>query len=239
MSTGLAVVRMVGASVAHSSYTVAHAGRRKVVIAGGGEMTHHTRMLGDTLDAVNDPPAPRVAFQGELGAFSELAIREHWGDGAVVVPAERFEDAIACVADGRADYAVIPVENAIAGPVHHALAALAAAPSSCERIGEVRINVRLCLMAPRGATIEGLRNVHSHPMALAQCRIFFARHGWLTPVPHADTAGAARDVAGANDVAVGAVAGVPAAERYGLVILATSIEDVPGNWTRFHIIARR
>jgi prephenate dehydratase len=180
-----------------------------------------------------------VAFQGALGAFSELAIREHWGDDAVVVPAERFEDAIACVADGRAEYAVIPVENAIAGPVHTALAALAAAPSSCERIGEVRINVRLCLMAPHGATLEGLRNVHSHPMALAQCRIFFARHGWLTPVPHADTAGAARDVAAANDIAVGAVAGAPAAERYGLVILATSIEDVPGNWTRFHIIARQ
>jgi prephenate dehydratase len=239
VSTGLAVVRMVGASVAHSSYTVAHAGRRKVVIAGGGEMTHHTNMLDDARDAVNDPPRPRVAFQGALGAFSELAIREHWGNDAVAVPAERFEDAIACVAEGQADYAVIPVENAIAGPVHAALGALDAAAANCERIGEVRINVRLCLMAPRGATLEGLRMVHSHPMALAQCRIFFARHGWLTPVLHADTAGAARDVAKANDVSVGAVAGAPAAERYGLVILATSIEDVPGNWTNFRIIARR
>ncbi len=196
-------------------------------------------MLDQPPNPVNVPVLPRVAFQGALGAFSELAIQQHWRGEAVVVPAESFDDALGCVTAGVADFAVIPVENAIAGPVHPALTALERADAQIDRIGEVRIDVHLCLMAPAGATLAGLRQIHSHPMALAQCRIFFARHGWLTPVPHADTAGAARDVAERRDLAVGAVAGASAASRYGLEIIARAIEDVPVNWTRFIVVGRR
>jgi prephenate dehydratase len=182
---------------------------------------------------------PFVAFQGELGAFSEMAIRQQWPEGATPLPSRTFPDAIAHVCDGRAHFAVIPVENAIVGPVKVALDALAAADGDIETRVEMRVPVHLCLMAPAGATLAELREVHSHPVALAQCRIFFARHGWLVSTPHADTAGAARDVALTADRTVGAVASAMAAERYGLEIIARHIEDVAANWTRFVVVSRR
>jgi len=180
---------------------------------------------------------PRVAFQGELGAFSELAIRQHWPTGAVPLPCRTFPDAIAAVRQGDADYAVIPVENAIVGAVKVALDALRAAGIEVVERSELRVPIHLCLLAPRGASLAELRNVHSHAVALAQCRIFFARHGWLEPAPHDDTAGAARMVAQLGDRTVGAVASEMAAVRYGLEIIARHIEDVPANWTRFLVIS--
>jgi prephenate dehydratase len=101
----------------------------------------------------------------------------------------------------------------------------------------VRVPIHLCLLAPRGASLAELRHIHSHTVALAQCRLFFARHSWLEPVVHADTAGAARMVVELGDRTVGAVAGELAAERYGLEIIAQRIEDMPANWTRFLVIA--
>jgi len=180
---------------------------------------------------------PRVAFQGELGAFSELAIRQQWPTGAVPVPCRTFPDAITAVRQGDANYAVIPVENAIVGAVKVALDALRAAGSEVSERSELRVPIHLCLLAPRGASLAELRNVHSHAVALAQCRIFFARHGWLEPTPHDDTAGAARMVGERGDSTVGAVASEMAAVRYDLEIIARHIEDVPANWTRFLVIS--
>lgn len=183
------------------------------------------------------PMMPRVAFQGELGAFSELAIRQQWPTGANPVPCRTFPDAIAAVRQGDADYAVIPVENAIVGAVQVAIDALRDAGIDVAQRSELRVPIHLCLLAPRGASLAELRNVHSHAVALAQCRIFFARHGWLEPAPHDDTAGAARMVAELGDRTVGAVAGEMAAQRYDLEIIARHIEDVPANWTRFLVIS--
>lgn len=182
---------------------------------------------------------PVVAFQGYLGAFSEMAIRQQWPEGATPLPSGTFPDALAHVLERRAHFAVIPVENAIVGPVRVALDALAAVGDAVTTRTETRVPVHLCLMAPAGASLAGLRDVHSHPVALAQCRIFFARHPWLESVSHADTAGAAHDVAAAALVTRGAVASEMAAERYGLEIIARRIEDVPINWTRFLVVSRR
>lgn len=182
---------------------------------------------------------PRVAFQGALGAFSELAIQQRWPDGATPVPHHSFGDALRCVLSNAADFAVVPIENAIAGRVHTAVEALDVVEPQLLRHGEILVAIHLCLMAPPGATLANLRVIRSHPMALAQCRIFCARHGWLVPETHADTAGAACEVAALGDRTVGAVAGEAAAQRYGLDILAYSIEDVPANWTRFVIVSKR
>lgn len=182
---------------------------------------------------------PRVAFQGEPGAFSELAIRQQWPQGATPVPSATFPEALAHVLAQRADFAVVPVENAIVGPVQVALDALAAVGDAVDVRAETRVPIHLCLMAPAGATLAALRTVASHPVALAQCRSFFARHEWLAGTPHADTAGAARAVAEAGDRTRGAVASAVAAERYGLDILANHLEDVPHNWTRFVVVSRR
>lgn len=186
-----------------------------------------------------DHSGPRVGFQGTFGAFSEQAIRQQWPGGANACPHHTFDDVIESVLARRVDFAVIPVENAIAGPVTNAVAALEAAGDAIVRRSDLRINVKLCLMAPRGATLDGIRDVHSHPMALAQCRIFFARHGWLTPVVHEDTAGAAEDVAAWNDVTVAAIASDAAATRHGLDVVVRHIEDFSANWTRFLVVTAR
>ncbi len=186
----------------------------------------------------NDTP-PRVAFQGELGAFSELAIATHWPAGALPLPCATFPDAVARVMNGEADFAAIPVENVIAGVVHEARAALDAVGDAIEQHGEVTIPIHLCLMAPPGATLNNLRVVRSHDIALAQCGKFFADHPWLEAVAHDDTAGAARVVRAHGDPREGAVAAEAAAARYGLEILKRRIEDVATNRTRFVVVRAR
>jgi len=235
---------------------VAHAGRRKIIAAGGEEVAHVESSLEHRSRSVNifarmhesahgppDSPArsdtPRVAFQGELGAFSELAIRQHWPTGAISVPCRTFPQAIACVLSYDAEFAVIPIENAIAGVVRAGRDAIARAGDLIAQRSEVRVPIHLCLLAPPGASLAGLRTVRSHPVALAQCRIFFARHGWLEPTAHEDTAGAARDVGARGDRTEGAVAAEAAATRYGLEIIARDVEDVPANWTRFVVVSAR
>lgn len=178
---------------------------------------------------------PRVAYQGVPGAFSEAAIRVHWPEGAIAVPAETFAEALSHVADGRADFAAIPVENVIAGPVQAALAALNDAKWH-RVLGSVRLEISLCLMGRSESPLEQLREVHSHHMALAQSRRFFQEHPWLSPVEHADTAGAARDVSQQSDHTVAAIASAAAATQYGLNILARDVQDTPDNWTRFVIV---
>lgn len=185
------------------------------------------------------PPAPRVAFQGEAGAFSELAISAQWPQGATAIPCPSFDDALAALLDGRADFAVIPVENAIAGPVQVALAALARREGVLEQVAERRVAIHLGLLAIPGTAFEEVTHVHSHPVALAQCRLFLAKHPDITPVPEEDTAGAARLVAERGDRAHAAIAGASAARRYGLSQLRAHVEDVPANWTRFQVMARR
>lgn len=183
-------------------------------------------------------PTPRVSFQGEAGAFSEMAIRQYWPDGAIAVACPTFTEAVTRVCEQEVDFAAIPVENAIAGTVHSACDAVHAAGQRVRQIGETRVPIHLCLMAGHGASLAGLREVRSHPVALAQCRLFFARHNWLVSIPHADTAGAARDVAELGDLTVGAVASESAATQYGLEVIARNIQDIPHNWTRFVVICR-
>jgi prephenate dehydratase len=179
-------------------------------------------------------PAQTVAFQGAPGAYSHLAVREVFPT-RTPMPCGTFEDAFAALAEGRADRAVIPIENSLAGRVadiHHLLPG-----SGLHIVGEHFHRVRHQLLAPKGATLEGLKVVHSHGMALAQCRDLIRRQG-LTAVVHADTAGAARDVAEWADPKVGAIASSLAGEIYGLATLAADVEDAQHNTTRFVVLAR-
>lgn len=180
----------------------------------------------------------RVAFQGELGAFSELAVRMRWNEDVDFVTCRTFADTVDAVLTGAADFAVIPVENAIAGVVVAARAALDGAGAQLQYLGELLVPVHLCFMAPHGASINAVRMVHSHQMALAQCQRFFAKHPWLIAQVHDDTAGAARDVAAAADLSVAAIAADAAATRYGLEILSRDIQDVSNNWTRFVVVQK-
>jgi prephenate dehydratase len=180
---------------------------------------------------------PRVAFQGELGAFSERGVAQHWAGRAEPVPMREFDAVARAVDAGEVDFGLLPVENVIAGPVTASLAAIAAWPS-LGIVGETTVAIELCALALPGASLGTLRRVRSHPVALAQCGAFLRRHPHLAAEPHYDTAGAARDVAAAGDASVGAVASRSAAERYGLVVLAAGIGDRADNATRFVVLAR-
>jgi prephenate dehydratase len=181
---------------------------------------------------------PIVAFQGESGAFSEKAI-EFLVEGSVrLLSCNTFDATTGAVVQGIADLAVIPVENLIAGPVHAALDALAAAPE-LEQIGEYQLPVRHALLGLPGATLGDIREALSHEMALKQCRRFFAEHPAIKPVEAHDTAGAARLVGIRRETSVAAIAGAWAAERYGLAVIEDGLQDHSDNFTRFVLVKKR
>jgi prephenate dehydratase len=175
----------------------------------------------------------RVAYQGEPGANSHLACVEVF-PGHEVLPCPTFEDAIAAVKTQEARYAMIPIENSVAGRVadiHHLLP-----DAGLFIVGEHFLRVRHQLMALPGATLDTIKSVLSHTQALGQCRNTLRRLG-LKPVPEADTAGSARIVSQQKDLSLAAIASSLAAEIYGLKILKCDIEDEAHNTTRFVILA--
>lgn len=176
----------------------------------------------------------RIAFSGAPGAYSDLACRAVF-PGAETVPCSTFDDAFKTVIDGTADLGMIAIENILAGrvgDVHNLLP-----ESGLYIIGEHFQPVRHCLLAIEGATIAGLKRVHSHVMALPQCRKII-RELKLHPVVHEDTAGAAAKIASDGDPTQAAIASSLAAEIYGLKILKSDIQDRDDNVTRFVILAR-
>jgi prephenate dehydratase len=180
---------------------------------------------------------PRVAFQGERGAFSEDAVVMLWPD-ARPLPCRTVFDVTRAVLDGEADAGVLPVENTIFGNVDAALSAIASA-TELHVVGETTLNIRQCLLASADATLEHIEVVESHPVALAQCGRFLSLLSNARVKAVDDTAGAARAVAESRDPRRAAVASARAAGIYDLVILADHIEDRSDNQTRFLAIARK
>ena len=182
-------------------------------------------------------PSLRVAFQGELGAFSEEAIQQIWLGNAQPLPHRDFSDVIVAVQNGTADRGVIPIENTIVGGISSAHDAITAAPD-IHVTAETVVNVHHCLLGPPGATFDNVKMVLSHPVALAQCGNFFAKYPRLEVHAVYDTGGAALDVANVGDPEIAAVASRNAANRYKLQVLVPDIEDRADNQTRFLFISR-
>jgi prephenate dehydratase len=180
---------------------------------------------------------PRVAFQGELGAFSEQGVLQLWPSGAEPVPMREFIDVARAVERGDVDLGLLPIENTLAGSVIGSYDALFAC-DGLHVVAETVVAIHHCVLALSGATLESLRTVSSHPVALAQCGRFFRAHPQLVARAAYDTAGAAREVAERGDPTAAAIAGRAAAERYGLQVVAADVEDRPDNQTRFLALAR-
>ncbi len=175
-----------------------------------------------------------IAFQGDPGAYSHLACIEAYPE-MEALPTASFEDAFAAVADGSAALAMIPIENSLGGRVadiHHLLP-----ESTLYIVAEHFQAVQHYLLGTAGATLEGLERIESHPQALAQCRSLIRELG-VEAVVAADTAGAAKAVAAAQDTKTGAIASRLAGEIYGLATLRARIEDRLGNTTRFVVMSR-
>jgi prephenate dehydratase len=176
----------------------------------------------------------KIAFQGEPGANSHIAIAEAY-PGATPLPCATFEDALAAITSGEADLGMIPIENSLAGRVadiHHLLPA-----SGLFIVGEYFLPIHHQLLAPRGARLEDIKTVESHVHALGQCRRIIRKLG-MRPIVAGDTAGSARIVAERGDKSCASLASRMAAEIYGLDILAEDVEDENYNTTRFVVLAR-
>jgi prephenate dehydratase len=176
-----------------------------------------------------------IAFQGELGAYSEAALQRRFGD-AERLPCASFEALFLAVVSERATAGVVPIENSLAGSVLENYDLLLAHHLTI--IGEVLLPVRHCLLARPGTRLADVRRAYSHPQALAQSLPFLRSHG-IEAVAAYDTAGAARELAGRNEVGAAAVASARAADIYGLEILAEGIQSRLDNTTRFFVVARR
>jgi prephenate dehydratase len=180
---------------------------------------------------------PLVAYQGEQGAFGEEAILAYFGEAAIPVPVPAFAGVAELLLSGAVHFGVLPVENSLVGPVAAARRVLANEELSV--VGAIVRPIRLCLLGLPGATLDGVRRVFSHPVALGQCRQFQALLPGAEAVAWYDTAGAARHVASSGDAQLAAVASRRAASSYGLEILAEGIEDRPDNRTWFVVVRSR
>lgn len=176
----------------------------------------------------------RIAFQGEPGANSDTACRDVHPD-MQPLPCPTFEDAFNAVESGKADLAMIPIENTIAGRVadiHYLLP-----ESKLHIVGEYFLPIHFQLMVLPGVKREEIRSVHSHIHALGQCRKYIRKNGWK-PVVAGDTAGAAKLVAERQDRSMAALAPQLASSLYGLDIIEQDVEDTENNITRFVILSK-
>ncbi len=174
-----------------------------------------------------------IAFQGAHGAYSDMSCRAVFPD-LKTVPCDSFDEAFRAVMDGRSDLAMIPVDNTIAGrvaDVHHLMP-----QGDLFIIGEHFQPINHMLLGLPGAKIEDIKHVHSHVHAIPQCRKFLNKLN-VTSHVHADTAGAAKEIAANGDVQHAAIASELAAEIYNLDILERDIEDQARNVTRFLILS--
>lgn len=212
---------------------------------------------------------PRVAFQGELGAYGEAAVSQRWHGSAHAVPTRTFAAVLALIAAGGADYGVLPVWNSTIGDIAEAREALDAHADGVDAIhaiDELLVPVRHALIGLPGASLDDVRVIGSHPAALSQCARFFAERPRVTMRAAFDTAGATRELAmlaggavprhaharGADVASVwydgvpfasarelAVIASAAAAARYGLEMLAEDVQDEPTNATRFVVVRSR
>ena len=176
----------------------------------------------------------KIAFQGELGAFSQQAIRQLLGPRAEPVPYQRFDEVFAALRGKRVDAAVLPIENTLHGSVHENYDLLLR--YDFEITAETSVRIVHNLIAPPGVTFERLRKVYSHPVALNQCLDFFRQHKRIQRVTFYDTAGSVKMVMKERPDDAAAIASELAAKIYGGKILRREIEDDRQNFTRFFLL---
>jgi prephenate dehydratase len=178
----------------------------------------------------------RIAIQGEPGSFShEAALKAE--SRATILPCALSAEVFSAVIAGNADAAVIPIENSLAGSVLEHYDLLLAHDVAVE--SEWLLRIRHNLIGVPGATLSRIRHAYSHPVALAQCRLFFQQHPEIEAAAYYDTAGSVKQLMELRDPSVGAVASSQAASHYGGEILQAGIEDNAENYTRFFLIRKR
>lgn len=179
---------------------------------------------------------PIAAFQGELGAYSELAALEYFNREVTVLPMSTFAQVFDSVRSGEADNGVIPIENSLTGSIHDNYDLLLS--HDLIIIGEIKLRIVQNLLVVPGTRLEEVRKIYSHPQALSQCKDFLSRLTEVDLVSVYDTAGAARKIMETGRREEAAVASEQAALDYGLEILKAGIESNHKNYTRFLVLSR-
>ncbi len=185
---------------------------------------------------INGAFALRVAFQGELGAYSEMAIYSFFSETAEVKPCESFDDVFESVKKRDVDYGVVPIENSIEGSVNRTYDLFL--EYDLKVCGEIIIRISHCLIAHENANINRIKTVYSHPQALAQCRKFLEEHK-LKAISTFDTAGSVKMIKKEQLIDAAAIASERAAQIYDMTILEKGIEDVKNNSTRFFVLDKQ
>ena len=180
--------------------------------------------------------SPIVAFQGERGSFSEEAAHKLLGRRIRVLPCETFAATFQSVARGKAKYCLVPIENTLAGSVFENYDLLL--ENNLHIVGEVNLRIVHNLIAFPGVTLKNLRQVYSHPVALAQCGRFFVRNPKVEKIHFYDTAGAVKMLAERRMRGAAAIASRTAAQVYQARILRTHLEDHHENYTRFLLLSK-
>lgn len=177
----------------------------------------------------------KIAIQGEKGCFHEMAARQYFVDEEIdLVPCSTFDQTLSSVIEGKADLAMMAIENARSGSILYNYNLIR--ESGLKMLGEHNLRIRQNLMALPGQTINDIKQIRSHPIALAQCMTFLNQYPSITLVEADDTASSARLIAEHKLKKIAAIASASAAELYGLEIIAAGIETYKKNYTRFLVI---
>lgn len=175
----------------------------------------------------------KIAFQGERGAYSEMAAIQHFGSDIELVPCKTLPDVFASIEGGNVEYAVVPIENSIEGSVNETYDLLI--NTKMMVCNEIYFRVVHCLISYEDSDLGKVKLVYSHPQALGQCRNFLQKHK-LEPIPFYDTAGSAKMLKEFPIENAAAIASERAAYVYGMKVLEKGIEDSKSNFTRFIVL---
>ena len=177
----------------------------------------------------------KIAIQGEMGSFHDAAARKYFNyDNIDVIPCSTFDQTLKSVADGESDFAVMAIENARSGSILYNYTLIR--ESGMKILGEQNLRIVQNLLAFKGQTINDIKEIRSHPIALAQCMNFLNQYPGITLIETEDTAASARVISEKQLKEVAAIAPLHAAEIYGLDVLAEGIETYKQNYTRFLVV---
>lgn len=176
----------------------------------------------------------KIGYQGMKGAFSYLEAKRQFGDNNIFIGRATFREVFEDLQEGRIDAALLPIENSLAGSIHEVYDLLYLYPFTIH--GESYRRIEHCLLGI--GKLEEVQTVFSHPKALEQCTKFLKAHPGIKPVVHADTAGAAEEVAQKKDKTLASISSEECAKIYGLQVIQKNIEDEPNNYTRFFVISK-
>jgi prephenate dehydratase len=180
---------------------------------------------------------PKIAFQGEKGAFSEDAAIRFWRSAVSPSPQRTFRDVFEAVWKGRCDAGIIPIENSQTGSIHQNVDLLL--EYNLNVTGEIMLRIRQCLLALPGVRLKDIRKILSHPQALEQCSVFLAGRKGIAAVPAQDTAGSAKMIRENAWKDCAAIASARAGQDYGLAVLKRGVENHEQNYTRFLVISKK